>query len=100
MFAGVATIRAAVFDVLDSRGWAFGGIVREGGVVLSEDGEDEQRALFTNAVIARIAELQAVPHDGVRLENLCDKHKRLALPVPTAMVCVQCEKERANVKKG
>jgi hypothetical protein len=29
------------------------------------------------------------------LQNFCDRHKRLRLPVPTANLCADCQKERA-----
>lgn len=35
-----------------------------------------------------------------RLANLCDRHKRRALPPPTVMVCGSCETERAPLKIG
>jgi len=32
----------------------------------------------------------------VPLENLCDFHKRRALPAPSVSVCQQCQKEKAR----
>lgn len=103
MFVGVATIRAAIFDVLD-RGdqdeppWAFyehdhGGVR---GLAWTEDDANVERRVFVDNVIARIAELQSPPHDGIKLENLCPRHRREALPVPTAQVCGMCQAERAQ----
>ena len=98
-FASETTIRAGIFDVIDSRGWIFGGIAREGGVYLSEDADNEQRSVFVDAVLKRISELQSPPHDGVRLENLCDNHKRQVLPAPTAANCVICEAQWKDKRK-
>lgn len=90
-FAGVATIRAAIFDALDNEQEYYE-------LYLSETADEElvnvYRGEFVDAVIARIAELQHPPHEGVKLENLCDKHKRECLPAPTARVCRMCEAER------
>lgn len=103
MFAGVATIRAALFDILDrgdrdDQPWAFyehdhGGVK---GLAWTEDDANVERRVFVDNVLARIAELQAPPHDGIKLENLCDKHKREALPAPTAKVCGMCQVERGS----
>lgn len=92
MFAGVATIRAAAFDVIDSEQgeWFFAD------PSLNEDEQNQERTMFVDRLIKRIAELQSPPHDGIKLENLCDLHKRRALPHPTTAVCVQCQKERAG----
>ena len=96
-FADVLTIRAACFDVIDA-----GCTLRErspwyfdySGV--SEDVNNETRSAFVDAVIERIAELQAPPHSGVKLENLCSRHIKQVLPKPTVGVCVMCEAERAR----
>lgn len=96
MFAGVATIRAALFDVLDR----FNPLIMDRDLipanVKSEDRENFERSTFVDAVIKRIAELQAPPHDGIQLQNLCEKHKRAMLPVPTAAVCGMCQVERGK----
>lgn len=99
-FAGVATIRAAVFDVLDAGrngdAWLF---FRAPMQTYSEDRIVEDRGEFADQVIARIAELQNPPHEGVKLENLCETHKRQVLPRPSKMVCRMCEAGR-KVKDG
>lgn len=96
MFAGVATIRAAIFDVLDAGdcgvSWRF---YEEDSpsARITEAAAITDRVLFVNAVIARVAEIQTL-HDGIRLQDICDKHKRSVLPVPTAAVCGMCQVER------
>lgn len=98
MFAGVATIRAAIFDVIDGLrpavsdapypvfdSWVFS--------CDGSEGDTEIRAHFVDLVVKRIAELQAAPHDGIKLENLCPRHVKRALPRPTVTCCVQCKKE-------
>lgn len=101
MFAGVATIRAAILDVLDN-GWTClstnCGMKHPFHFDPNDEGMEEEsvRYNFAGLVIARIAELQNPPHDGINLSNLCDKHKRLVLPRPTVNVCVACEAERGR----
>lgn len=101
-FAGTATIRAAIFDLIDSGDhglpWRFYEEQTESRNITG-DAATTDRVLFVDAVIARIAELQNPPHSGVKLENLCDKHKRECLPAPTARVCRMCEAER-RVRNG
>lgn len=103
IFASIATIRAAIFDLLDQ------GRPLSGDAPIFEtwrfhsdesDEETEKRGQFADLVIARIAELQFPPHSGVKLENLCDFHKRRALPAPTASACVVCEAERKVKNDG
>ena len=94
-FAGVATIRAAIFDLIDSGDhgvpWRFYEEQTESRNI-TEDAATTDRVLFVDAVITRIAELQNPPHSGVKLENLCDLHKRRTLPRPTSRVCMMCER--------
>ena len=105
MFAGVATIRAAIADVLDAgedatgctcsaqrHAWSFS--FSEG------ERETENRSRFMDAVIKRIGELQTPPHEGIKLENLCPRHRREALPAPTARICSICEAERKSLMSG
>jgi hypothetical protein len=99
MFAGVATIRAALFDELDANTRELYAFDCEKHLV-TDEGATDARCAFVDAVIARIAELQAAPHDGVKLENLCPKHIKLMLPCPTVGMCVQCEKERELARNG
>lgn len=108
-FAGIATIRAALFDVLDhgdqdGQRWAFYENPHEGFAAgtfaWTEDNANTERSNFVGAVIARIAELQNPPHSGVKLENLCPRHIKMTLPRPTAMVCRMCEAERGNRLRG
>lgn len=108
-FASVATIRAAIFDLLDrgdqdGQPWVFNEIDREnfagGRYSWTEDMVNVERINFVDAVVKRIAELQAPPHEGIKLENLCDQHKRRVLPAPTANVCVMCEAERKGPNRG
>lgn len=94
MFAGVATIRAAIFDVIDggmhgdaTEPWEFH-------LDLLASDQDALRAAFADDVLNRIGELQLPPHDGIKLENLCPRHRREVLPKPTAKVCGMCEVER------
>jgi len=98
-FAGVATIRAALFDVMDR----FNPLIMDRNLipdkVKSEDRENFERSTFVDVVIARIAELQQAPHDGIKIENLCDKHKRAILPLPTASVCPECAIERRSTRR-
>ena len=94
-FAGVATIRAALFDALDANTRELYAFDCEKHLV-TDEGATDARCAFVDAVIARIAELQQAPHDGVKLENLCDKHKREILPLPTASVCPECAAERRS----
>lgn len=83
VFAGVPTIRAAIFDVID-----------EGDDSDESEEQTEKRMRFVDLVIARIEQLQNPPHDGVKLQNLCERHKRLALPQPEGIgLCPHCEKE-------
>lgn len=95
-FAGVATIRQAIFDIIDggmngdaTEPWEFH-------LDLLASDQDLIRSSFVDAVIKRIAELQTAPHDGIRIENLCDKHKREVLPVPTKSTCGMCQSERGK----
>lgn len=93
MFAGVATIRAAIFDVID------GGFNRRPWTLDPDDESDAQTAqrfAFADAVIAIIADLQSPPFNHIQLQNLCEKHKRAMLPVPTAAVCGMCQVERGT----
>lgn len=93
-FVSVATIKAAIYDVIDQgrsqsseyQDWRFN----------DSDSSYEllERSMFADAVIRRIAELQEPPHEGVKLENLCDFHKREVLPEPTAEFCAECEKKQ------
>ena len=83
-FASVATVRAALFDTVDEtdgmEGWT-----------------DEERCLLVDRTIARIAELQNPPHDGINLKRLCSRHAAIAIDPDTKLPCVQCEKERKSV---
>lgn len=86
-FAGVATIRAAIFDVLDAEEFYFEWNV------LSEDDQNQERERFAAKVIDRISDLQS--REGIKLENLCPRHKVEVLPKPTASVCAMCQAERS-----
>lgn len=97
MFAGAATIRAAIFDVIDAgcscesgekHPWELDENIND--PESTEDVVNQQRSRFVDAVIKEIANLQAPPHDGIQIQNLCDHHKREVLPVPTAAVCGMC----------
>lgn len=96
MFASVATIRAAIFDVIDAEKgeWFFGD------PSLNEDEQNQERTMFVDRVITRVAELQSPPHDGIKLENLCPRHRRDALPHPTTAVCGMCVAERKVKTNG
>ena len=105
MFAGTATVRAAIFDVIDAGCSCFS---EEHPWELyknpNDDEQDEdigsaQRERFVDDVIARIAELQQPPHHGIKLQDLCPKHIKAALPESTAQWCSQCsvgEKVKAD----
>lgn len=88
-FASDVIVRAAIFDVLDAGQWELNSSDES-------DEETERRYLFASAVQKRICELQSPPHHGVRLENLCERHRRQALPKPTVLVCEICEKEKVR----
>lgn len=94
-FAGIATIRAAIFDAIDvgfKRGaWHFDPDDES-------DTQTEHRHAFANAVVSFVEDLQTAPFNHVRLENLCDRHKREALPPPTSETCVVCNAERLSAK--
>lgn len=94
IFAGAATIRAAILDVIDSRDimdlW-------EGdmnGFGVTEDEANVSRRRFVDAVMARISDWQSTPNGGVRLENLCPRHRAAALPIPTEKICGECVNEQ------
>jgi len=92
-FADIATIRAAIFDVLDE------GDSDLGPWVFSQDEsetESEERHRFANAVVSRIEDLES-NLNFAKLENLCPTHMREALPRPTSMVCAECEKKQKVV---
>lgn len=94
LFADTATIRAALFDILDQ----FNPLIMDRnlipGEVKSEDRENFERTAFVDAVITRVAQLQTPPHDGVKLENLCLTHVRETLHLPPTKIvfCVECER--------
>lgn len=93
-FASIATIRAAIFDVIDAQEIFDLWEGDHGGNVVTEEDANVSRTAFVDRVIARLAELQSHPHDGIKLENLCDLHKQRILPIPTSSVCVMCQAER------
>lgn len=99
-FADTETIRDAIFDAID------GGFKRGPWVFDPNDESDdqsEQRHAFANAVISMIEDLQTAPFNHVKLQDLCDRHKRLALPSPThgtVQVCVQCSAEQQAKGQG
>lgn len=100
-FAGVATIRQALFDVIDhgdqdDQPWMFYEN-EDPRSYFDQDAANVDRSNFVDAVIARIAELQNPPHEGIKLENLCDKHKRQCLPAPTSKTCRMCDAERKEL---
>ena len=94
LFASKSTVRAAIFDVIDQgrnqsaehQDWRFSDS--------DSDYELRERAVFADAVIRRISELQDLPHQGVKLENLCNRHIRESLPRHSSNVCSACEAER------
>ena len=92
-FADTKTIRAALFDVIDLRDcpWWFHANSSTG---WTEDDANRERMRFVEQVVARISDLQSAPFDGVKLENLCPRHRQEALPKPTVQVCVQCAAEQ------
>ena len=103
-FASVTTIRAAISDLLDA-GWQCGNgcdlhhpwnfrTEMFPGDAEPTDLDIELRGKFIDAVIARISDLQSPPHEGIKLENLCPRHKVEVLPIPTANVCAVCQTER------
>lgn len=61
------------------------------------------KTLLQIQVLAKFSEWIAsswVPFDpALHLANLCDRHKRAALPAPTAMVCERCAAEKENETK-
>lgn len=59
--ADVATIRAAIADVQDSRSWFFCTAAEIEERQWLDDSETEHRTAFIDAVIARIAQLQQPP---------------------------------------
>lgn len=90
-FADIKTIRTAIFDAID------GGFKRGPWHFDPDDESDdqtEQRHAFADAVVSMIEDLQTAPFNHVKLENLCERHKKAALPKPTAQVCVQCSAEQ------
>lgn len=100
MFAGVATVRQAIFDIIDrgdqdEQPWMFYEN-EDPRSYFNQEAADADRHNFVSHVITRIAELQAPPHGGVKLENLCPRHRREALPVATAKVCGMCQVERGS----
>jgi len=98
LFIDVATLRAALFDVLDSespmwradidsRSWRFNHKDES-------PQETRQRGLFVDAVVKRAQTLRSAPFNlGIKLENYCPRHIKLRLPDPTATYCTDCEKE-------
>lgn len=98
MFAGMATIRAAILDVIDAREIMDLWEGDTNGYGVTEAQADVSRRRFVDAVIDRISDWQTTPGGGgVKLENLCDFHKREALPEPTAKVCAECQKKQRAV---
>lgn len=69
LFASKSVIKAAIFDVIDQgrnqsaeyQDWCFSDS--------DSDYELRERAVFADAVIRRISELQSSPHQGVKLEE-------------------------------
>jgi hypothetical protein len=92
-FADPATIRAAIFDVIeagDQDGTAW---------LLAQDESDEEserRCRFADQVVSMIEDLQS-NFKFTKLENLCPTHIREAIPRPTSQVCVECEKKQKAV---
>lgn len=95
LIADGSVVRAALMDVIDTDD-------PEGGVLTGwmglwhpfESVADETRGRFADAVIKRIKELQSPMFNlGVKLENLCERHKAARLPAPTADFCSDCENE-------
>lgn len=100
LFADASVIRAALMDVIDVTEWKFyeG---RDNGRYVREEVATAERGAFADAVEKRIRELQSSPFNlGLKLENFCDRHKRLRLPQPTSSSCSDCaselEKRRIN----
>src|SRR5215217_3964293 len=94
VFAGLATVRAAILDVIDSRDIMDLWEGEMNGYGVTEDQANVSRRRFVDAVIARISDWQSTPGGGVKLENLCPRHIKAALPSPTVQVCVECENEQ------
>lgn len=94
LWADAATIRAAVFDIVDSgdengQRWA---LAEDG--YWTEDDINRERVAFADALLRRIHELQQL-HSFPRLEVLCDTHKRRRLPTYSGE-CSDCKKERCS----
>jgi hypothetical protein len=101
-FADTKTIRAAIADVLDAGSDCSRGCAAEHSwrFYLNEsDQETVNRSRFMDAVIARIADLQSSTFDGVKLQDLCCKCIKRALPKSTEPFCVQCAAEQ-KAKRG
>lgn len=100
-FASVATVRAAILDILDN-GWTClstnCGLKHPFHFDPNDEGMEEEsvRYNFASLIIARITELQNFPHDGVNLKRLCSRHAAIAIDPDTKLPCVQCEKERKS----
>lgn len=105
-YVSVLTLREALMDVIDE-GCRTGRPSTKGNYrcvpwVLNDQDEDYanvQRMKFVDAVCARIAELHLPPHNAVRLENLCPRHRLARLPKPTASVCADCKREQGAAKE-
>jgi hypothetical protein len=94
-FADTATIRAAIFDVIDAgdEGYAWEFPLNE------SDRQTERRTRFADAVVSMIEDLQS-NFKFVRLENLCPRHRGEALPMPSVQVCAQCAAEQRAKGQG
>lgn len=100
-FADTKTIRAALFDVIDAgctcdsgekHPWELDDDLND--PAQTEDVVNERRARFVDAVIDRIADLRSIPGETIKLQDLCERHKKAVLPKPTAQVCVECSAEQ------
>lgn len=101
--ADINVIRAAIFDVADAGHICSAACGIKHPWYFDQNESDEQtehRAKFVDAVEARIRDLQGPMFNlGVKLQNLCERHKIARLPFPTVDACMDCEAE-ARAKLG
>jgi hypothetical protein len=94
LWADAMTVRAALMDVIDEGCQHPDDMTHEWRLDSGlEDFASEQRALFADAVLLRVIELQSPPHDFPQLHLLCDRHKRARLAAH-AGECRDCARER------
>lgn len=82
-------IAAALADVIDENLGGFQWMWST-----QETYADALRLDFRDAVLKRLGELHVAPHSmAPHLENLCERHRKEALPKPTVGFCGSCERE-------